>query len=195
MLEAWLKRIDHDDVEPLPEEEQQRLLKKYHRTRDEEIKKKLIKHNLRLAYSFAKKYFHLTKETDELISLANEGLCIAIERFDPDKGKKLSTYTFYWVRQRIFSFLNEENPHQLDRSVRSENDIDMNEDDGKVKVLQCLEHIDPIQKIIIKRKAGLLPYTQSSFSEISNDLNLTSERVRQLYNEGREAIRETVQDN
>jgi RNA polymerase sigma factor (sigma-70 family) len=64
----------------------------------------LIRHNLRLVVAIAKRYqrtagHHLT--LDDLISFGCRGLLIAVDRFDPAKSRKLSTYATWWVRQAI----------------------------------------------------------------------------------------------
>ncbi|WP_025562821.1 RNA polymerase sigma factor RpoD/SigA [Psychromonas sp. SP041] len=70
-------------------------------------KNKLIKHNLRLVISLAKKY-----ETNDsamimdLIQEGNEGLMTAVEKYDYEMGYKLSTYASNWIRYRIELHLN-----------------------------------------------------------------------------------------
>jgi len=64
----------------------------------------LVRHNLRLVVSIAKRYLrvadqHLTLE--DLVSFGNVGLIQGIDRFDPQKGGKLSTYATWWIRQAI----------------------------------------------------------------------------------------------
>ena len=64
----------------------------------------LVRHNMRLVVSIAKRYLraaghHLT--LDDLVSFGCRGLLIAIDRFDPAKSRKLSTYATWWIRQAI----------------------------------------------------------------------------------------------
>jgi RNA polymerase primary sigma factor len=64
----------------------------------------LVRHNLRLVVSIAKRYqraagHHLT--LDDLVSFGCRGLLIAVDRFDPAKSRKLSTYATWWIRQAI----------------------------------------------------------------------------------------------
>lgn len=59
----------------------------------------LIEHNLRLVISIAKKYTGRGIVFDDLVQEGIVGLIRAIEKFDPAKGFKLSTYSHWWIRQ------------------------------------------------------------------------------------------------
>ena len=62
-------------------------------------KKVLIEHNLRLVISIAKTYTGRGVVFDDLVQEGITGLIRAIEKFDPGKGFKLSTYSHWWIRQ------------------------------------------------------------------------------------------------
>lgn len=64
-------------------------------------KKKLIEANLRLVISIAKKYQHQGLALDDLIAEGNFGLMRAIEKFEPEKGLKFSSYANRWIRSVI----------------------------------------------------------------------------------------------
>lgn len=72
---------------------------------DESARETLIGCNLRLVVSIAKEYEGCGIELIDLISEGNIGLMTAVERFDPTKGAKLSTYSSIWIKQRIFRAL------------------------------------------------------------------------------------------
>src|SRR5467141_3402917 len=68
---------------------------------DQKARAWMIKANLRLVVKIAHDYAHLGLPLLDLISEGNIGLMRAVERFDPAKGGKLSTYAAWWIKQSI----------------------------------------------------------------------------------------------
>lgn len=68
---------------------------------DENAKRKLIEANLRLVISIAKRFFGAKLSFSDLIQEWNVGLIKAIEKFDPEKDFKFSTYATWWIKQSI----------------------------------------------------------------------------------------------
>ena len=68
---------------------------------DAAAREKMIQANLRLVVRIAKDYDNFGLPLMDLISEGNFGLIKAVERFDPDKGGKLSTYAAWWIKQAI----------------------------------------------------------------------------------------------
>jgi RNA polymerase primary sigma factor len=68
---------------------------------DREARAVMIKANLRLVVKIAHDYVHFGLPLLDLVSEGNIGLMKAVERFDPAKGGKLSTYAAWWIKQSI----------------------------------------------------------------------------------------------
>jgi len=68
---------------------------------DQEARHKMVRSNLRLVVKIARDYSNFGLPLLDLISEGNIGLMKAVERFDPQKGGKLSTYAAWWIKQSI----------------------------------------------------------------------------------------------
>jgi RNA polymerase primary sigma factor len=68
---------------------------------DRRARAKMIQSNLRLVINIAKKYSHLGVSMMDLIEEGNLGLMKAVEKFNPKKGYRFSTYAAWWIRQYI----------------------------------------------------------------------------------------------
>jgi RNA polymerase primary sigma factor len=68
---------------------------------DRAARERMITANLRLVVKLAADYANLGLPLPDLVSEGNIGLIKAVERFDPEKGAKLSTYAAWWIKQSI----------------------------------------------------------------------------------------------
>lgn len=86
---------------PLLSPSEELRLAKLARKGDPAARRILIVSNLRLVVSIAKKYLYYGLPLLDLIEEGNLGVMKAVERFDPDRGCKFSTYATWWVRQAV----------------------------------------------------------------------------------------------
>ena len=99
-VQMYLKEIGKT---PLLTKDEERDLAKRAERGDEEARQRLMKANLRLVVSIAKRYVNRTPHLSilDLVQEGNIGLSRAVEKFDYRRGFKFSTYATWWIRQAI----------------------------------------------------------------------------------------------
>jgi RNA polymerase sigma-32 factor len=102
-FQRYLRSLEH--VEVLPPEQERALAISYRETGDSRAAGQLIEGNLRLVVKIAEEYGRGEDQLMDLIQEGNLGLLHALEKFDPERGVKLSSYAAWWIRAYILKFL------------------------------------------------------------------------------------------
>ena len=104
-LKTYLKEVRNT---PLLKPEEEIALSKRIKKGDEQARKKMIQANLRLVISISKRYMRLGIPFLDLIEEGNLGLMKAVDKFDPKKGYRFSTYAVWWIKQAITRYMAEQ---------------------------------------------------------------------------------------
>ena len=91
---------------------------------DKEAAKELIEHNLRLVAHVTKKYYSLTADSDDLISIGTIGLIKAVNSFDYEKGARLATYAARCIENEVLMYLRSMKKTSQDISMSDPIDTD-----------------------------------------------------------------------
>lgn len=107
----------------LTQKEETELLERY-RNGDDEARKLLIEHNLRLVAHVVKKYYDTNFDSDDLISIGTIGLIKAISSFNEKKGTKLATYAARCIENEILMYFRAQKKTSLDVFINDPIDTD-----------------------------------------------------------------------
>jgi RNA polymerase sigma-32 factor len=102
-LQAYLQKIDRYPL--LTPEEEQRLARRWKDERDPEAARALVVANLRFVVKLAFEYRTYGIRLLDLIQEGNVGLLVAVDRFDPDRKNRLTTYAVWWIRAYIQEYI------------------------------------------------------------------------------------------
>ncbi|MDQ3386346.1 MAG: RNA polymerase sigma factor RpoD/SigA [Actinomycetota bacterium] len=98
LIPGYFARIDKGN---LLSHDEERDLSRRARSGDTSARQRLVEKNLRLVVSVAKKYRGMGLPFEDLIQEGNIGLMKAVEKFDPERGWRFSTYATWWIRQAV----------------------------------------------------------------------------------------------
>jgi RNA polymerase sigma factor, sigma-70 family len=161
-VRMYLKEIG---TVPLLTAEEEMELARRKQAGDEKAKKKLIEANLRLVVSIAKRYTGRGMSFLDLVQEGNLGLIKGVEKFDPEKGFKLSTYATWWIRQSVTRALADQA-----RTIRVP--------------VHMVETINKMSKM--QRKLTLEFGYEPSVAELAKALDMTEEKVMEIMQIARE---------
>ena len=150
---------------------------------DREARALMIRSNLRLVVKIAHDYANLGLPLLDLISEGNIGLMKAVERFDPAKGGKLSTYAAWWIKQSIKRALANQSKtirlpvHLVDKISKMRRvSLQMSEELGREPT------DDELGDEIGQLRFGLIDGRPKTLEEVGKKFGVTRERIRQLQN-------------
>jgi len=171
------------------------------------VKNEIIRRNLRLVVSIAKRHVGQCDNFFELVSDGNMSLIRAVEKFDFARGNKFSTYATWAIMKNFARTIPGELKHR-DRFRTSQYEAFNATEDGRsdqyeqesaqqqreAHVGKILRHLDEREQKIIIRRFGLERGTEpQTLKEVGEQMGVTKERVRQIEARALTKLRQAAQ--
>ncbi len=155
-VRMYLKEIG---MVPLLDSDRELLLAERMNHGDREAKDELVKANLRLVVSIAKRYVGKGMFFLDLIQEGNLGLMKAVDKFDYRKGYKFSTYATWWIRQAITRAIADQA-----RTIRI-----------PVHMVETIHKVSRIQRQLLQENGR-----EASAEEIAEQMGMSADKVREI---------------
>lgn len=174
----------------------------------ENVRNHIAECNLRLVISLARKFATGHADFDELMSEGNEILLKAISKFDYSRGFRFSTYAVHSVQRHYFRYL-KRGLRRQQKELRTSSEMMQEVPEGDVDELICQwvqeEHrmgilvqrmsecLDERERHIVVERFGLADGRAKSLREVSDEMKLSKERIRQLQMTAVEKLRDVFE--
>lgn len=186
---------------PLNAAEEKRCLERV-KAGDEDARKTLIEHNLRLVAHIIKKYYSNARDQDDLISIGTIGLIKAVSTFDSKKGTRLATYAARCIENEILMYFRNQKKSAQDVYISDPIDTDkdgnqltlmdvvscddtvLDDVDFKMKSERLHKYIktalDKRERTIIEMRYGINGYTPKTQREVAEKLKISRSYVSRI---------------